>query len=393
MLTARNFTRRAYQCSLYEAQDVLTSIDDVDLIEVRPKPGFPSRERLLRRLVFHDATRTMVFRNPGLHDVVLRQDYELFVAVCQNHWDFLYINAIRGWKDRCRTSVCWLDEVWLSDLHSIRHWLPALARFDHVFIGCAGSVPAVSEIVGRACGWLPGAVDMLRFTPYPDPPERVVDVYSIGRRWPGIHEALVRASAGKGLFYLHDTLASMAMMEATSPVQHRNLFASVAKRSRYFMVAPAKMDLPEETLGQVELGYRYFEGAAAGAVMIGQAADCPAFARVFPWPDVVVPIRPDGSDVLDVVAALDADPERRARIGRRNAAQALTRHDWVHRWHEILAAAGLEPSPRMTARARQLRELAALAAGSDVADDPAPCMSRSGLAAAALTPHAAGGGK
>ena len=32
MPTWRNFTRRAFQCGLYEAQDVLVEIDDVDLI-------------------------------------------------------------------------------------------------------------------------------------------------------------------------------------------------------------------------------------------------------------------------------------------------------------------------------------------------------------------------
>jgi hypothetical protein len=49
------------------------------------------------------------------------------------------------------------------------------------------------------------------------------------------------------------------------------------------------------------------------------------------------------------------------RIGRRNAAEALLRHDWVYRWKEILRIAGLAPSPEMDARERRLKELAALA--------------------------------
>jgi len=163
------------------------------------------------------------------------------------------------------------------------------------------------------------------------------------------------------MFYMYDTFAEMAEMQVHDPRQHRGMFANVAKRSRYFLVAPAKMDCPEETQGQIELGYRYFEGAAAGAVMIGQAPNCEAFREMFPWPDAVIPIQTDGSDVIQTVAALDLDPARVTAIGRRNAAEALLRHDWVYRWKEIFRATGIEPSPRLVVRERHLKDLADLA--------------------------------
>ena len=45
-------------------------------------------------------------------------------------------------------------------------------------------------------------------------------------------------------------------MEPLDYRQHRELFANMAKRSRYSLVSPAKMDSPDETRGQVEIGYR-----------------------------------------------------------------------------------------------------------------------------------------
>ena len=135
----------------------------------------------------------------------------------------------------------------------------------------------------------------------------------------------------------------------------------MAKRSRYFMVAPGKVDQPGETRGQVEIGYRYYEGAAAGAVLIGQPPDTEGFRETFPWKDAVVPVAPDGSDVADVLRKLDADPERVNRISRRNAAEALLRHDWLYRWKEIFRVAGVEPSPGMQAREQRLKELASVA--------------------------------
>lgn len=98
--------------------------------------------------------------------------------------------------------------------------------------------------------------------------------------------------------------------------------------------------------------------------MIGQAPTGDAFDEMFPWPDAVVQIQPDGSDVIDVFDRLEASPERAFAISQRNAAEALLRHDWAYRWKQILLVAGLEPLPAMEAREKRLKELAAIALSS-----------------------------
>jgi hypothetical protein len=150
----------------------------------------------------------------------------------------------------------------------------------------------------------------------------------------------------------------MANLEPYDIQQHRDLFANLAKRCKFFVVAPGKMNLPNETFGQIELGYRYFEGAAAGAVMIGQAPNTDAFRTSFGWVDSVIPVRSDGSDLRTVLASLTSEPGRMAAISHRNAAEALTRHDWLHRWKEILRIAGLSPGEGLLGRERRLSDLA-----------------------------------
>jgi hypothetical protein len=296
--------------------------------------------------------------NPGLQRVRLTRNYDLFLAVCQNSWDLLYINAIDGWKERCRVSACWLGEIWTADILACRDLLLGLRKFDHVFVNSRGTVGPLSEFLGRQCHLLPGGTDTIRFSPFPKPPDRSIGVYSIGRRWEGVHQALLRGASEDELFYVYDSYGATAKMEPIDYKQHRDLFANMAKRSKYFMVSPGKMNLPEETRGQVEIGYRYFEGAAAGAVMIGQAAGCAALQDLFPWPDAVVEIRPDGSDVLDVLADLESNPGRVSTISRRNATESLLRHDWIHRWKSIFQISGIEPSQGMTAREEHLKCLA-----------------------------------
>ncbi len=358
MPTLRSISREAFQSSFYEAQDVLAEADAVDLIDLQPGWRFRFRDLTQRRLLFRGVTPGLTTMNPGLQKVPLTQDYELFIAVCQNFWDLLYMNAVDGWRERCKVSVCWLAEIWATDIAICPDLIRRLQRFDHVFVNCQGSVGPLSDFLGRQCHLLLSGIDTIRFSPFPRPPGRAIDVYSIGRRWEGVHDVLLGAASKGGLFYVYDSFNGMAKMEPIDYRQHRDLFANMAKRSKYFMVAPGKMNRPGETHKQVEVGSRYFEGAAAGAVMVGQAADCQAFRELFPWPDAVVEIQPDGSDVLDLLAELDSDPARISAISRRNAREALLRHDWIHRWKTIFQVAGIEPSPGITAREEYLKSLA-----------------------------------
>ncbi len=359
MPTARGFKKKAFYCAQYEAQDILSGVDDVDLIPLEPGRGYKFKEAWQRKLLFRDFTKKLIFANPGLHKIRLTQQYDLFLVMCQMEHDFLNIGAIEGWQDHCGTSVCWIQEMWAARIPLYKHWIHSLRRFDHVFVSARGSVAALSDAIGRPCQWLPDAVDTLRFSPYPNPPARVIDVYSIGRRREEIHRALLEAGGRKDIFYVYDTFAG-SMSDVLNYREHRDFLSNMAKRSRFFVVAPAKAGIPEETGGQVEVGARYYEGAAAGAVMIGQAPESEAFRELFPWQDAVIFLQVDGSDVSKVLADLRTEPERIFAISRKNASEALLRHDWVYRWKEILKVAGMKPSPRMKLREQHLRDLAEL---------------------------------
>jgi Glycosyl transferases group 1 len=358
MPTWRNFAKHVYRCGLYEAQDVLVEIDDVDLIHLDMTWGARVDEYWLRTPLYHDPFGKLIFRNPGLRKVRLSKNYDVFIAVCATFWDLPYINAIERWRDHCEIAVCWLDELWLSTIADYKYWLPALKQFDYVFVGTKGTVSTLSHAANRPCFWLPGGVDALRFSPFSHPTARIVDVYSIGRRYEGIHQEMLKAAARGEIFYVHDTYLGGGLTKVYDHREHRALFANIAKRSKYFVVAAAKMDQSDYTQGQVEIGYRYYEGAAAGTVMIGDAPNCGAYSELFGWPEAVIQIQPDGSDAMAVLGELSSNQERIAAISRRNAKEALLRHDWSHRWNEMFRIIGIEPSPRKATREQSLTDLA-----------------------------------
>jgi hypothetical protein len=159
----------------------------------------------------------------------------------------------------------------------------------------------------------------------------------------------------KGWFYLYDTIIGSG---APDHSQHRRHLADLLKRTRFFLAYAGKMDAPEETGGQEEIGFRYFEGAAAGAVLVGAAPANPWFERLFGWRDAIVPLAYGATDPAELLAALDLSPEREQTIRRTNVVESLRRHDHVYRWAEVLRLVGLPETPGMEQRRRQLRALA-----------------------------------
>ena len=109
---------------------------------------------------------------------------------------------------------------------------------------------------------------------------------------------------------------------------------------------------------QEEIGSRHFEGAAGGAVMIGEPPQCATFHTHFDWPDAVVRMQWNTDRPYDVIRALEEDPERVARIRADNLRHSLLRHDWVYRWQQVLDVVGMQGTPALHARKRMLLRFA-----------------------------------
>lgn len=357
LLTERDFARHVFRAGSYECQDVLTEIDDVDLVCIKPSNVYEFKQRCYDKLIWHDFTGLVYRSNIAFEPARMAKDYEVFIAHFPYGNDLSHISAVRGWKDRCKHSVCWIDEFWEKDILTHKRWLRVLREFDHVIFGMPETAKLASDVLGRECYCVPGGVNALRFSPFPCPPERVIDVLSIGRRFEGIHQALTKETLRTNWFYVHDTFR-VSDAQTFDYQQHREMYANMLKRSRYFLVAPGKMDRPNETKGQAHVGYRYYEAAAAGAIMIGQTPDSETFRAMFDWPGAVMEVKPDGSDLEGLLFELNANPEQLLELSRRNAVEALLRHDWVYRWKTILDIAGVRPTPALEIRENRLKEIA-----------------------------------
>lgn len=362
MPSLRRVNKHVAWCANYEFEDVIREVDDVHLLELSEGDWTSMRQRLARSLAWRGRHPLFTRVNPGLKPIVVDRDYDVFFFVAMNVWDLLYLNSIKGWQARCRIKVCYLVEFYIGQEHELQHFLRALSGFDYVFHGLSSSVPVVSRAMGKPCLHLPYAVNALQFTPQPRPPQRVVDVLSVGGRPAGVHQGLLNMAARGDLYYVHDTIPSEFLRPGCA-VQHRQMLANHAKRSRLFVAYEAKFGDPEAE-GQSEIGARFFEGMAAGAVVLGRAPKVDAFRQHFPWPDAVVEVQADGSDVAAIVERLMADRDELLRTQGRNATHALRCHDWVYRWQLVLETIGLKRRPEVDTRLATLAQLAELTTNS-----------------------------
>jgi len=343
------FGRALFRCPHYEFEDIICEIDSAELLAPKLDPS-SMRSTLATRLAYH----VPVLLNPGIPAIPTQRQYDILFTICGYPQDLIMFNAVSNLRDICRTSVCLLDELWMNEIVMNRHFLKILAKFDIVMLYYSQTVKPLSEIIERQCAFLPPGVDAISFCPDPTPPQRVIDVYSIGRRSEVTHQKLLNMTRQSGLFYVHDSIGGS---QAINSREHRALFANIAKRSRYFLVNPGKIDEQHQKGRQMEAGNRYFEGAAAGAIMLGERPRNEVFETLFDWPDAVTHLTYDSDDIDVLIRDLDADPERQERIRKTGIVQSLLRHDWVYRWAAILNAVGLEPMPGTLERKGRLREL------------------------------------
>ena len=355
LFSQRNLQGLVSRCPSYEFEDVLCEIDRVDLLAPEPSPSHRVAQKLSNRLARHASIASL---NPGIKKLRLENNYDLFFANCLIPTDLLSLNALEGWKQCCRTAVCWLSELWGCELHKLKGHLKILSQFDYIILTCSASVQPVQDAIQKPCFYMPPGIDTIRFNPYPDPPVRCIDVYSLGRKSLVTHHALLRMAEQKQIFYIYDTIDKL---DTSHPSQHRDLIANIAKRSRYFFANAGKIDLPSETHKQGEIGPRFFEGAAAGTIMLGDYPQNDAFRSNFDWPDAVIEVPFHSPNIAEVLVELDSQPQRLEKIRKNNIIQSLLRHDWVYRWRAILDIIGLEPMPPLIAREKRLKKLAKMA--------------------------------
>jgi len=364
LLSQRQIANLVAYCLAYEFEDAFGAVTPAKRIDPTDFAGleFSRRTYRLLRLLSGSQRFARQFTPNSRSNVVLEHDFELFFPVFSHIYELYSLSTIPNWRKRCHKAACFITEVWSDMLPE--YLVELLSAFDHIFVGFRHSVDDVARISGRPCTYLPLAVDVLRFTPRsPDQP-RPIHVCNIGRRSSITHQALLeQAEQQQGLYY-YDTVAASGSdlkqrtFRVDSPHEHRMMLATILKNSCYFIANRSHVNDPSFT--RDEISARFYEGAAAGTVMIGEPPRTKEFKRQFDWPDAAIQVPFDSPDICRILAELNADPARLRAVRRNNVREAALRHDWLHRMQVVFETLDLPLTEGMRNRAKRLEQIASV---------------------------------
>jgi hypothetical protein len=367
LLSQRRIADLVAFCLAYEFEDVFAAVTDAERIDATGLSNLEFSRRVYKSLCLASGSPALARKltPEPRNKVILDRDFELFFPVFSNAFQLYSLTTVPNWRKRCRKAACFITEVWVGLLPE--YLLELLSEFDHIFVGLRHCVQDVARITGRPCSYLPLATDVVRFAPASADQSRPIDVCNIGRRSVITHRALLEDAERRGSFYYYDTVAASGsdMKQRTfrvdNPRDHRLMLATILKRSRYFFANRSHVNDPGFTAGRDEISARFYEGAAAGTVMIGEAPRSEEFGRQFDWPDAVTHVPFDCPDIGRFLAELSDDPARLQTIQRTNVREAALRHDWLHRIQIVFDVLGMAPTEKMQARTLRLHQIAAQA--------------------------------
>lgn len=365
----RNIQNFVYNACLYEFEDIISDIDDADIVA---PPSYNLFSRVINKTIVSKTQRCKPFSlmsvNPYGQSIDLWYEYDIYFVVLDFPWYVASVNLLKNWRRKCRFAVCYIIEVWNTDIQKLSNFMAFFDEFDLICVGTYHVLDAVKSLANCPCMFLAPGIDTLKFSPDLNANARSIDVCSLGRRSPVTHEALLAIAEQEPFFYYHE-LTSGSVARINDHQAHRTLVANLLKNSRYFITNHAKANLPELIADDHEIGYRFFEGAAAGAILIGDPPKGEHFERHFDWPDAVIPISYDESNIAEILTELDSQPGYLKRVRANNTINSLRKHDWVYRWEQVLEKLGMPSTRAMTARKNRL-QASAIAIESSVLPDP-----------------------
>lgn len=357
VLSARNYENHVSRACGYEFEDLICDeLDYARLIAPQATGNFGIRHRIgaqvTRRIGWNGAAMML---NPTAERLSLGHDHDLFFFSAAQLRDLTILGAVPDWREKSRFAVCWLQEIWAQDISTHNHLFDILNQFDHVICPFYHSLEPLQKRLSVPVSYLPWGVDAELFCPYPNPPERVIDVAGIGVVPKETEQALIRYTDEIGGFFHYQTVFGPSV--ARSHSEHRHNYAGLLKRAKYFLCYAAKFANAERGR-QVEFGLRYIEGVAAGTVMLGDPIDNPAYREWFSWENAVIPLSTEETEPEVLIRQLEREPERMDAVRRANLTAALTKLDNLYRWRDVLKLAGLPETPGMQARQTRLYRLA-----------------------------------
>ena len=297
---------------------------------------------------------------------------DLFVACLSINDVIGLFGRANGWHRPFRRVFCYVFDAWVNEYevaksalrHRVSPYSRVIRQLDHLFVSNPDSVQQYEAVYRIPVTYVPLAADVLQFGSLQ--PQRPITVNAYGRQHPPHVEILSRTfNSNRSSRALHHT-DHVAIGAVSSLRQHRAHFWKLLSMSCITLAYdPVAVDPGSRSFPFSFIGQRWFEGLAAGCVVVGIRPNCDEAARLLHWKDATLEAPREPEDFLEFIDGLLADGSRLARIRVSNHRQMLLEHDWGYRVAGMLAVVGVDAPPAWANRRARL--LAALPRAHDEA--------------------------
>ncbi len=353
IFSQRNLNDNVSRCSGFEFEDMIADVEDAEIVA----PRWRRDRKTLRDPKRWLSKRTNLFQYwpSGARKTHIKKKYDMGFFNFQKIQEVLTIDAVPNWRERCDLAICTLEEVWPRELVRHQRLVSSLAKFDLITCAFAETCEPLARATGKPVIHSPGAADLVRFAPQSLSVHRPIDVYYMGRKRQELHERLLLSLKERAGFYLYDSATKPPI--TSQHVVHRELLANLVQHTKLFIVDIAKIGHEDQEAGNVAWGPRHVEGIAGGAVQVGYAPETDDYLRYFDWPESVFRLQEDPDEAVEQILFLLDDLVEQDRIRKINLTRALQKHDWLHRWAQILDYMSIPESEAMKLRRQRLSEI------------------------------------
>lgn len=253
-----------------------------------------------------------------------------------NRADIQLVNLLNPVRSAFDHTVLSIHENIIPD----RWTAEQIKKFDVVMSFCGDIAKHIEQETGVKSLFAPPHTDVLNYHSTSD--FRPIDLILVGRRNKALHRHLhphFNSPDRDRLFLDFVTRTQMA----TTPEEEFGLLMTTYSRSKAAICFDAS-DI-DRFQGRSPLTARWVHAWAAGCTVIGSKPTGLGVAEQMDWPESTIDIGTDPARAIEQVEAVLEDDAGLRRRRRRNAAEALRRHDTRLRLKDLFSALGL-PLPQ-----------------------------------------------
>lgn len=238
------------------------------------------------------------------------------------------LDLYNGWQDPAGKRVLYLYDTMPSQYPLIKR-LFSDGAWDVLITSFNDAVEDLQQLTGRKWYCVEQAADSRLFRPVPSQ-ERVIHFSSYGRRYPALHEALKEFCQVHGLYYDYTTHDGRHPV-VDSPELYQQ-YAWHLSHSLFTFSWPVELTNPARAGHLRPITCRWFEAAAAGAVIVGRKPGNAGFDRYFPS-DAVIDMDPamDKKGFISALEALVSNKDSYSARAHQISEEGKNRNSWQNR--------------------------------------------------------------